>query len=164
MKKKTDWVKKVSLLGLLITAGTGLNALAATDIGTENIGVSTQIPSSESSLERGSKVPSATWDVKSKGRYSFSGQAASESLYTNYLLTGDSWYNVTVKNLKASSDTSLSVQAYKKATFGADQKVGVTQTVKGQKSVNYTLTNNLTASDKVYLEFKAPSHFEGWIE
>ena len=33
-----------------------------------------------------------------------------------------------------------------------------------KKSVNYTLTNNLTASDKVYLEFKAPSHFEGWIE
>ena len=31
MKKKTDWVKKVSLLGLLITAGTGLNALAATN-------------------------------------------------------------------------------------------------------------------------------------
>ena len=50
-------LKKIALLGVLFSAGTGLNALAATDIGTENIGVSTQIPSSESSLERGSKVP-----------------------------------------------------------------------------------------------------------
>ena len=166
MKKKTDWVKKVSLLGLLITAGTGLNALAATNSVADNMGVSTQKPSFESSLEsleRGTKIPTAEWH-SSNGAYSFSGSAEKSTLYTEVYLTGDSWYNVTVKNLKASSDTSLSVQAYKKATFAADQKVGVTQTVKGQKSVNYTLTNNLTASDKVYLEFKAPSHFEGWIE
>ena len=51
MKKKTDWVKKVSLLGLLITAGTGLNALAATNSVADNMGVSTQKPSFESSLE-----------------------------------------------------------------------------------------------------------------
>ena len=142
MKKKTDWVKKVSLLGLLITAGTGLNALAATNSVADNMGVSTQKPSFESSLEsleRGTKIPTAEW----------------------HYLTGDTYYDVSLTNKNSSA---LSVQAYKKATFGADQKVGVTQTVKGQKSVNYTLTNNLTASDKVYLEFKAPSHFEGWIE
>ena len=163
MKKKTDWVKKVSLLGLLITAGTGLNALAATNSVADNMGVSTQKPSFESSLESlesGTKIPTAEWH-SSNGAYSFSGSAEKSTLYTEVYLTGDTYYDVSVTNKNSSA---LSVQAYKKATFGADQKVGVTQTVKGQKSVNYTLTNNLTASDKVYLEFKAPSHFEGWIE
>lgn len=156
-------LKKVVLLGLLISSGTGINTLAATHADTENINVSTQVPSTEVSLERGTKVPTATWNVKDKGRLKFSGQAAYERLYTNYLLTGDSWYSVSVKNLKASSDTALSVQAYKKVNFLPDKKVGITQTVKGQKSISYTL-NGLSSSDNIYLEFMAPSHFEGWIE
>lgn len=157
-------LKKVVLLGLLISSGTGINTLAATPADTENINVSTQVPSMEVSLERGTKVPTATWNVKNKGRLKFSGQAAYENLYTNYLLTGDSWYSVSVKNLKASSDTALSVQAYKKKSgWVDDKKIGIVQTVRGQQTVNYTL-NGLSSSDNIYLEFKAPAHFEGWIE
>lgn len=156
-------LKKIVLLGLLISSGTGVNTLAATNVDTENVNVSTQLPSTETSLERGTKIPTAIWNVKDKGKLNFAGQAAYESLYTNYLLTGDSWYNVYVKNLKAYSDTALTVEAYKKVNFLPDKKIGVTQTVKGQKSVNYTL-NGLSSSDKIYLKFKAPAHFEGWIQ
>ena len=93
MKKKTDWVKKVSLLGLLITAGTGLNALAATNSVADNMGVSTQKPSFESSLEsleRGTKIPTAEWH-SSNGAYSFSGSAEKSTLYTEVYLTGDTY-------------------------------------------------------------------------
>ena len=156
-------LKKIALLGELLSAGTGVSAFASTGADAENIGVSTHIPTSELSLERGTGKPSNVWNVKSQGRYYYSGQSAYNSLYTNYLFTGDSWYTVSAKNLKASSDTALKFQAYKQITFSPDKKIGVEQTVTGQKTVNYTL-NGLSSSDKIYLEFKSPSHFEGYIE
>ena len=161
MKKKTDWVKKVSLLGLLITAGTGLNALAATNSVADNMGVSTQKPSFESSLEsleRGTKIPTAEWH-SSNGAYSFSGSAEKSTLYTEVYLTGDTYYDVSVTNKNSSA---LSVKAFKKSTFGSDKVVG-SATVSGNARKSFS-TDTVNNSDKVYLAFYAPSNFTGSIQ
>lgn len=154
-------LKKIAVLGVLLSAGTGVNALASAEVGTENVGVSTQIP--EPVLERGQAKPSTVWNVKSQGKYKFSGQTARHDLYTNYLFTGDTWYTVSVKNLKSSLDTDLKVQAYKQVTFASDPKIGNTEVIQGQKTKTYELTG-LSSSDKIYLKIMAPAHFEGSIQ
>lgn len=153
-------LKKSLLLALLIATGSGIGASASTEISSENINVSTQNPSEL--IEKGTSVPTNTHNVKTQGRLSFSGQAGFNTLYTNYLLTGDTWYNVSVSNLKDSYNY-LTVQPYK-SVVGIDKKLNQPTEIRGQKTVNFTISGGLTTSDKIYLAFNAPSHFSGWIE
>lgn len=157
MRKRKDFLNTAIVLGVLMSVSTGINTLAATNETVENVGLSTQVPSTEVSLERGTKVPTAEWH-SSNGKYEFSGGAESSTLYTNVYLTGDTYYDVSVKNEKS---TKLTVKAFKKQ-FGADVAISNT-TISGNSWKSFS-TPAVKKSDKVYLAFYAPSKFSGTIQ
>lgn len=73
-------------------------------------GLSTNAPSyeTENSDDKGATRPSNTWNLKTQGRYSFSGYTGHASkLYTDYTFTGKDSYYVYVKN---NSKNPLEVQ------------------------------------------------------
>ncbi|MFJ6264142.1 hypothetical protein ACIQGW_03865 [Lysinibacillus xylanilyticus] len=112
----------------------------------DNAGVST----------RGTTKPSTVWNLYSKGRYDFKGNAASSDLFTNYLLTGKSQFKIVVTN---TNNINLKIYLKKKGfidttVWDHDLKPGNTLT--GFPQVN--------SGDNYYLIFKGPSNFNGYIE
>jgi hypothetical protein len=156
-------MKKILCVGTMVLAmvATCVPAFAAD----ENIGVSPFKPGTNTGIEtRTTSKPGyfETYDIASLGKYKFSGQAANESLYTNYSFIGCTAYDIQVKNLKGSNAESLDVVVYKSPAIGTDKKLK-SVTVKGQITKNISISS-LKTGDRVFIEFKAPSHFSGWID
>lgn len=110
-----------------------------------------------STVSAGLSKPSSTWNLKSSGRYNFSGKANASDLYSNYYFTGKDKFQIHVKN--RSSSNSIKVKIYEKGSlFAADSftvpKTGV---------LDYT-SNGRSSSKTYYLVFYAPCDFEGYIE
>lgn len=105
-------------------------------------------------------IPTTTWNVSDKGKYDFSGQAAKQTLFTNYLFTGKTNYSIYVDNKKAATN-NLSVTVYKSKS-GLDSPIK-TASVQGQYPSTISVSN-LSSSDKIYVGFEAPSHFSGYIK
>lgn len=107
----------------------------------------------------GTSKPTSTWDLSTKGRYTFSGYLNSvRSLYTDYLLTGKSSVDIYVKN----NDTiRLKFKVKRKDTI-FDNQIGPTYELEAGKSG--TVTVSLDASSKYYIEFQGSCDVFGWIE
>lgn len=109
----------------------------------ENIGVGPVVP-----LTRSVEAPIHTWNVANEGRYEFEGSSGGDDLYTNYLITGQSKYQIVCKNESSSKDMYFKV-------LGKRYKVAAGTTT--------TLTIQTTASKKFYILFEAPCYFTGHI-
>ncbi|SEO95625.1 hypothetical protein SAMN04488134_12116 [Amphibacillus marinus] len=103
-------------------------------------------------------VPSNIWNISSKGQYDFSGSAQSSTLYTNYLLTGQSSYSVRINNLR--NDT-LRVDLMQKNDFCFDSNVRTWNVSPGANL--FSTQTGLSSSNNYYLRFHAPSNFSGHI-
>lgn len=102
-------------------------------------------------------VPTSTWNLKTKGKYTFQGEASRSNLYTDYLFTGTTKVEIKVVN-KSSSD-SVTVKLFEKsAWFFCETKATVP--AKGTTTWKYS---DLESDEKYYLQFYAPSNFEGYI-
>ena len=104
----------------------------------------------------GFDYPSAVYDISRHGAYYFSGQTAQSPLYTSYLFTGKTKYNVYASSLNSSY--GLYIIAYEKR-LGPDKKLGY---VNAGSPASFSFATNDT-SNKVYLKFIAPCHFDGSI-
>lgn len=110
----------------------------------------------------GTSKPKDKWDLSSKGRYDFSGGAAYDALYTNYLFTGVS--SVGVK-LTATKNSPLHAELWQRNTgfLQSDSKVYTFDELKVGNTAETTLFG-LSDSKNYYIKFIAPAYFTGWIE
>lgn len=108
--------KKALSLALAFTMFTAVSAVMLKTISSANLaeqigtelydGVSPERPTDD--VEKGENRPTNTWNLKTQGRYSFSGYTGHASkLYTDYTFTGKDSYYVYVKN---NSKNPLEVQ------------------------------------------------------
>lgn len=118
-----------------------------------------QMEVTEGIIPYSKKKPKDTWNVSEKGKYSFSGAANHNSLYTNYLLTGKKSVTLYVKN---NSNTYNLKVSFKQNKALLDSEVMPEKTLKPGESLTFNLT--LDTSGKYYLLAKAPSKFEGYIK
>lgn len=146
-------IKKLMFL-LLVSIMVFSSAIVFAD----NVGVS-EFPPIEDTDDNNSITPLGvglpTTTINIKGKYSyFEGQAQNSNLYSNYYYTGSSTYGVVVTN-KSSKPLKVQVRSsskiYKTITVAANGFSG--QTVTG-----------MSANEKIYIVFHAPSHFIGHIE
>ena len=77
------------------------------------------------------------------------------------MFMGSKSYEIEVTNLKGYIDEDLEVTVYKSPSIGFDKKIG-SMIVTGQQT-NTLKISNLSTSDRIYIKFSAPSHFEGSI-
>lgn len=110
----------------------------------------------------GTSKPTNKWNLNSSGRYDFSGGAAYDTLYTNYLFTGVS--SVRVK-LTATKNNSLRAELWQRNTgfLQSDSKVYTFSELQVGNTAETTLFG-LSSSANYYIKFLAPSYFTGWIE
>lgn len=138
--------------------GTYLSVVYAAD---KNIGVSPNPEYiSESVIQPyGTSAPRNVWNLASKGRYNFSGQAKYDNLYSNYKLTGVSRAKIAVYNYSSSTLTLKVVKdGFLYSTVLSTQVAGNTTK---NPAVFYV---NLDASKNYILIFMSPSNFSGYIE
>ncbi len=81
-------------------------------------------------------------------------------MYSNFFFTGQTSYYGSVRNHKAYSQ-GLTFQIYKDGWL-SDTRI-YSDTIDGQRTESFKVIN-LKSSDKIYLKFLAPSHFEGYID
>lgn len=127
----------------------------------KNIGVSPNPEYiSESVIQPyGTSAPRNVWNLASKGRYNFSGQAKYDNLYSNYKLTGVSRAKIAVYNYSSSTLTLKVVKdGFLYSTVLSTQVSGNTTK---NPAVFYV---NLDASKNYILIFMSPSNFSGYIE
>lgn len=127
----------------------------------KNIGVSPNPEYiSESVIQPyGTSAPRNVWNLASKGRYNFSGQAKYDNLYSNYKLTGVSRAKIAVYNYSSSTLTLKVVKdGFLYSTVLSTQVAGNTTK---NPAVFYV---NLDASKNYILIFMSPSNFSGYIE
>ena len=152
--------KKFMAMTMLVLSVSSLNT--ANIFASENMGVSSYKPNIQIET-RTTQRPnqSEIWDFSNSGTYYFSGQAAFDNLYTDYMFMGSKSYEIEVTNLKGYIDEDLEVTVYKSPSIGFDKKIG-SMIVTGQQT-NTLKISNLNTSDRIYIKFSAPSHFEGSI-
>ena len=105
-------------------------------------------------------LPTKVWNLKTKGRYNFSGHTESNTLYTNYLFTGVSKVVIYVKNNL--SDENVKFQL-KKDVSGINSTVSTNYVDKGKGSYTKT-TVKVDAKCYYYIRFPATCNFSGYIE
>ncbi len=128
----------------------------------ENVGVCPNKRWESEFSTNGLSKPSEKWDLKKEGKYDFSGNAAKEDLYTNYLFTGVTEIRV---KLHATKYQPLNAELWQRRTklFQSDVKVATFNTVEVGYSSETTLFG-LDSSANYYIKFIAPAYFTGWIE
>jgi len=100
------------------------------------------------------------WDCDLDGKYSFSGQGAYNSLYTDYMFLGQKSYAISVYNNNGYND-ELTCEVYKNRPLLTDT---VIKEFVATGLVNTDVTvSGLTKSEKIYIKFIAPCNFSGWI-
>jgi hypothetical protein len=109
--------------------------------------VKSEVVESDFSLQS-HEYPSLVHNVATDGYYYFEGYQENTDLYTNYLITGKSKYQVVVKNISDTDDLYLKI-------LGKKQRV----------AAGTTLVFNITttASKKFPIFFYSPCYFEGHI-
>ena len=130
-----------------------------------NVGVSAFKPGDGTSIEtRTTDKPknSEVYDLSVEKKYEFNGRAAYDSLYTDYNFTGCTAYDIQVSNAKGTNEDPLSVLVYKNPAIGTDKKLK-SVTVNGRQTKDFSVSG-LNKTDKIFIEFEAPSHFSGWID
>lgn len=153
MKKR--WI--ICLLTLcILVANTAVFAAENKD----NYGLSIIKPYESEIITRGTKVPTSTWNIATDGTYEFAGQAAYNTLYTEYLLTGKKSYEISIYNKKSYLEY-LDVEVFR-SKFGADESLG-TKTIQGQTTGKISVSN-LNTSDKIYIAFYVPVHASGSVK
>ncbi len=108
-------------------------------------------------ITRGLSEPTETKNLSGAACYEFSGQASSSTLYTNYLFTGNTSYDLVINNLHSTADLKVSI--YKENAWFATKTV----TVPNGGKTEFTVSG-FNATDKIYLKFAAPSNFYGTID
>ena len=140
----------------MVTDNVKTSALVVKDVSDEDVGVTTLEPTLIETF--GTSMPSGTHNVVTTGKaYSFAGQAAFEDLYTEKYITGKTQYTIYIDNKKSYLDY-LTVEIYT-----TDYGLVDTVSVQGQTQKSFTLKND-SSSSKVYLRFKSPSHFSGYLK
>ncbi len=107
---------------------------------------------------KGTGIPTNTWNIKTQGRYNFSGSSNYNELYTNYQFTGYAEYYVSVKN---TSNKAIEVRALK----GINTAVKVV-TIPANSTKSFSITG-IKASDKIFLKFFGNGgafSFSGYID
>jgi hypothetical protein len=151
-------MKKIkSFVCVLFCAIVAFNG-AITSYASDNIGVSenpTYLSSSEIQLYSTSE-PKTEWNLSTKGKYSFSGSAKNNGLYTNYYFTGVDKVKIYVKN---NGSSNFIVDFCKKNLLNTtvDER-----TVYKNGYTTYTISS-LSKSKKYFLYFVPPCSFEGYI-
>ena len=102
--------------------------------------------------------PSKTWDLSSKGKYSFSGSSQAATLYTNYLFTGKTSVTIKINNNK-NKDVTVK---YRRKDLIFDNTI-YTVTIKPNESEEFTI-NNLDKSNKYYISFSGSCDVDGYIK
>jgi len=102
--------------------------------------------------------PTSTWDLSSKGRYNFSGEAYAVDLYTNYYLTGKS--SVTISITNKSTSKSMKAKLFEKSAWFISES---TVTVPANGTTTWTVSG-LDKSAKYYIQFYNPCYFSGYIK
>jgi|GEM_PF-4052098 len=102
--------------------------------------------------------PTSTWDLSTKGKYTFSGEAYAVDLYTNYYLTGKS--SVTISITNKSTSKSMKAKLWEKgAWFISESSV----TVPANGTTTWTVSG-LSKSESYYIQFYNPCYFNGYIK
>ncbi|CAK7000613.1 hypothetical protein KQI38_05685 [Tissierella carlieri] len=153
-------MKKSFFISLLILCLLVANTVVFATENKTNVGLSTIKPYESEITISGTKVPTSTWNIATEGIYEFAGQAAYETLYTEYLITGKTSYDISVYNKKGYLDY-LNIEVFKKK-FGFDESLK-TQSIQGQTTKNFSVSN-LKTSDKIYIAFYVPVHANGSIK
>lgn len=100
--------------------------------------------------------PRTTWNLSTRGKYDFSGDAYGKAtLYSNYLFTGVDRLDITVFN---TGTNSITVTVKKDGLI--DTVVGSFTVSAGGTAVKYY---DVDDNSKYYLCFSGPCHFNGWI-
>ncbi|MCZ0702315.1 hypothetical protein J2T56_000648 [Natronobacillus azotifigens] len=128
----------------------------------ENVGVSPELPAYVDEGEGeisplGLGVPRNEWDMSIRGQYDFQGTAQRSTLYTDYLLTGQSSYSVRINNSR--SDTFRVDLMQKNVIWDTTVR---TWNVSPGASL-FASQTGLSSSNSYYLKFHAPSNFSGRI-
>lgn len=114
------------------------------------------IANDESISTFGQSKPSRSWDW-TKGEYTFSGEANTSVLYSNYSFTDANKLYIYVRNRHASKTLTVKLL---KSQFGVDFSVSTIEI----KPKNYAEWSVDVNSSKSYiLKFSAPSDFSGKI-
>lgn len=103
-------------------------------------------------------LPTSTWNLSTKGIYSFAGKADNQDLYSNYLFTGATKTQIQCTNKR--TDKNLKVQLVRDDPY-FDTAVSTVNVPKNGSS-NWNVTG-LSSSSKYYLRFYAPCEFNGYI-
>ena len=118
-----------------------------------NIGVSTVCPDDEDLQTKSVNRPSKVWNIASKGKYTFSGNPGSQTLYTNFKFKGKTSYTFYVKN---SGKYSMTVKAKRLTKTYASTRISA------GKSASVTFSN-IKKDTEFYLTFEGSS-FSGYIK
>lgn len=147
-------VKRMLVLPMmmLVMVLTPLVSHAQEEMTQPNIGVSEISPDMRDN-EKGASRPSNVWNIKTKGRYNFSGSANTVTIYTNYKFNGKTSYKVSVKN---TGKYPLTVKA-KTLT----KTYGSTKISAGKKG-EFTFSN-IKSTTAFYVTFEG-SEFNGYVE
>lgn len=112
---------------------------------------------SEQSYEPyGFEIPRFPFFVNLKP-YHFSGQSSQNPLYSNYVFVGKTTYHIEASSL--SSDEFDVIAYQRKGFFNRELN---SQTASSGGSVDFYV-NTKETSDRVFLKFTAPCHFDGYI-
>lgn len=150
-KRLKNFVMVPVLLLTVIVMASPLTAHAQdVAVNQPDVGVSTKCPDIE---ERSTNRPSKVWNIKTKGRYDFSGTANVSTLYTNYQFTGKSSYTVYVKN---TGKYPITVTAKRLLKTYASTKISA------GKSGTITFSN-INSDTDFYVVFQGSS-FSGYVK
>ncbi|MGG2109085.1 hypothetical protein ABFY60_01160 [Lysinibacillus pakistanensis] len=107
----------------------------------------------------GTSKPTSTWDLSTKGIYTFDGSSSGPTLYTNYLLTGKSSVEIYATN--QNNQFSLKFKLKRKDLI-FDSTIKSFEIPAG-KDGTFTVPS-LDTSSNYYLEFSPPNKFYGYIK
>ena len=118
-----------------------------------NLGVSDVCPDDEGAQVQSVSRPTKVWNIKTKGKYNFSGDPGSQTLYTNYKFKGKTSYTFYVKN---TGKYAMTVKAKRLTKTYASTKIS------SGKSASVTFSN-IKSDTEFYLTFSGSS-FSGYIK
>lgn len=122
-----------------------------------NVGVSFESPETNPAA-RGISRPSKVWNIKEKGKYSFSGSSNHKTMYTNYKFTGKTSYKVYVKN---TGNNAITVKAKRLTKTYGSTKISAGKT-------GIIEFSNIKSGTKFYVTFDGAKDdkfsFEGYVK
>ena len=118
------------------------------------VGNSTIHELSSEPLTRGLSIPTATWNLSEKGKYSFSVESAASPIYTNYKFTGTHAIHVL-------TTLSISNRSAGGTAYGVDGGPQDFSTSTGTSISTLLFTSEYNYS--FYLRFNAPAYLIGSI-